>query len=171
MKRRAWTAKDVRTLKKLAGKRTRAANIARTLRRTEGNAAKSLYSWAIARNACCKALTKEQSELKLGPAQNRSEGFEGQGRIYKATHSAFFGAARPNKYHAMRIFGFSDMFPTAFLLVLHSNIGGNPSPSSSLSSLAVAVRQRRHSSSGLAVIFAASCSTSQRQLFQPSIDH
>ena len=36
MKRRAWTAKDVRTLKKLAGKRTRAAKIGRTLRRTEG---------------------------------------------------------------------------------------------------------------------------------------
>jgi hypothetical protein len=67
-----------------------------------------------------QALTKEQSELKRGPAQNRSEGFEGQGRIYKATHSAFFGAARLNKYHAMLIFGSSDMFPTAFPPVLHS---------------------------------------------------
>ena len=36
MKRRTWTAKDVRTLKKLARKRTRAKEIARTLRRTEG---------------------------------------------------------------------------------------------------------------------------------------
>ena len=36
MKRRAWTAKDVRVLKRLAGKRTRAAKIARALRRTEG---------------------------------------------------------------------------------------------------------------------------------------
>jgi len=65
-------------------------------------------------------VTKEQSELKRGPAQNRSEGFEGQGRIYKATHSAFFGAARPSKYHAMLIFGSSDMFPTALPPVLHS---------------------------------------------------
>jgi hypothetical protein len=36
MKRRAWTAKDVRTLKQLAVKRTRAAKIAQTLKRTEG---------------------------------------------------------------------------------------------------------------------------------------
>jgi hypothetical protein len=36
MKRRSWTAKDIRTLKRLAGKRTRAAKIARALRRTEG---------------------------------------------------------------------------------------------------------------------------------------
>src|SRR5262249_5419559 len=35
-RRRNWTAKDVRTLKKLANKRTRAVTIARTLKRTEG---------------------------------------------------------------------------------------------------------------------------------------
>jgi len=39
-RRRTWTAKDVRTLKKLANKRARAANIARTLRRTEGQRGK-----------------------------------------------------------------------------------------------------------------------------------
>src|SRR5262249_34971198 len=42
---------------------------------------------------CCKALTNEQSEPEKGPAQNRSEGSEGQGRIHKLTRSAFFGAA------------------------------------------------------------------------------
>jgi hypothetical protein len=35
-RRREWTSEDVRTLKKLAGKRTQAAKIARTLKRTEG---------------------------------------------------------------------------------------------------------------------------------------
>ena len=35
-RRRTWTAKDVRTLKKLANKRMRAATIAQTLKRTEG---------------------------------------------------------------------------------------------------------------------------------------
>ena len=44
MKRRAWTTKDVRTLKKLAGKRTRATKIARTLRRTEGATRQKAFS-------------------------------------------------------------------------------------------------------------------------------
>jgi hypothetical protein len=35
-KRRAWTKADVRTLKALAKKKTRASSIARTLKRTEG---------------------------------------------------------------------------------------------------------------------------------------
>jgi hypothetical protein len=35
-KRRPWTSVDVRTLKTLARKRTRAAKIAKTLKRTEG---------------------------------------------------------------------------------------------------------------------------------------
>jgi trimethylamine:corrinoid methyltransferase-like protein len=43
-KRRAWTAKDIRTLKKLAGKRTRAAKIARTLKRTEGATRQKAFS-------------------------------------------------------------------------------------------------------------------------------
>jgi hypothetical protein len=47
MKRRAWTAKDVRALKKLAGKRTRAANIARTLRRTEGATRQKAFSLGL----------------------------------------------------------------------------------------------------------------------------
>ena len=36
MKRRAWTTKDVRALKQLVAKKTRAKKIARTLKRTEG---------------------------------------------------------------------------------------------------------------------------------------
>jgi hypothetical protein len=47
MKRRAWTTKDVRTLKKFAGKRTRAANIARTLRRTEGATRQKAFSLGL----------------------------------------------------------------------------------------------------------------------------
>ena len=47
MKRRAWTAKDVRALKKLSAKRTRAANIARTLRRTEGATRQKAFSLGL----------------------------------------------------------------------------------------------------------------------------
>jgi hypothetical protein len=47
MKRRAWTAKDVRTLKKLARKRTRAKQIARSLRRTEGATRQKAFSLGL----------------------------------------------------------------------------------------------------------------------------
>jgi hypothetical protein len=47
MKRRTWTAKDVRTLKKLARKRTRAKEIARTLRRTEGATRQKAFSLGV----------------------------------------------------------------------------------------------------------------------------
>ena len=47
MKRRAWTTKDVRNLKNLAGKRTRAAKIARTLRRTEGATRQKAFSLGL----------------------------------------------------------------------------------------------------------------------------
>ena len=47
MKRRAWTAKDVRSLKRLASKRTRAANIGRTLRRTEGATRQKAFSLGL----------------------------------------------------------------------------------------------------------------------------
>jgi len=46
-RRRTWTAKDVRNLKKLAAKRTRAANIARTLRRTEGATRQKAFSLGL----------------------------------------------------------------------------------------------------------------------------
>jgi len=47
MKRRSWTANDVRTLKKLARKRTRAKQIARTLRRTEGATRQKAFSLGL----------------------------------------------------------------------------------------------------------------------------
>ena len=46
-RRRTWTAKDVRNLEKLAAKRTRAANIARTLRRTEGATRQKAFSLGL----------------------------------------------------------------------------------------------------------------------------
>ena len=47
MKRRSWTAKDIRTLKRLAGKRTRAVKIARALRRTEGATRRKAFSLGL----------------------------------------------------------------------------------------------------------------------------
>jgi hypothetical protein len=47
MRRRAWTTKDVRTLKRLADKRTRTAKIARTLRRTEGATRQKAFSLGL----------------------------------------------------------------------------------------------------------------------------
>jgi hypothetical protein len=47
MKRRSWTANDIRTLKRLAGKRTRAAKIARALRRTEGATRQKAFSLGL----------------------------------------------------------------------------------------------------------------------------
>jgi hypothetical protein len=46
-KRRAWTANDVRALKRLAGKKTRAAKIARTLKRTEGATGQKAFSLGL----------------------------------------------------------------------------------------------------------------------------
>jgi hypothetical protein len=46
-RRRTWTAKDVRTLKKLANKRTRAATIAKTLKRTEGATRQKAFSLGL----------------------------------------------------------------------------------------------------------------------------
>ena len=46
-RRRTWTAKDVRTLKKLAKKRTRAATIAGTLKRTEGATRQKAFSLGL----------------------------------------------------------------------------------------------------------------------------
>jgi hypothetical protein len=43
-KRRAWKSEDVRTLKTLAKKKTRAASIARTLKRTEGATRQKAFS-------------------------------------------------------------------------------------------------------------------------------
>jgi hypothetical protein len=46
-RRRSWTAQDIRTLKKLAGKRTRAAKIARTLKRTESATRQKAFSLGL----------------------------------------------------------------------------------------------------------------------------
>jgi hypothetical protein len=46
-KRRAWTATDVRALKSAAKKKTRAATIARTLKRTEGATRQKAFSLGL----------------------------------------------------------------------------------------------------------------------------
>jgi hypothetical protein len=50
-KRREWTASDVRTLKTLAKKKTRAANIARTLKRTEGATRQKAFTMGLSLDA------------------------------------------------------------------------------------------------------------------------
>jgi hypothetical protein len=49
--RRAWSATDVRTLKTLARKRTRAGKIARTLKRTEGATRQKAFSLGVSLDA------------------------------------------------------------------------------------------------------------------------
>jgi len=46
-RRRAWTAEDIRTLKKLARKRTQAAKIARSLKRTERATRQKAFSLGL----------------------------------------------------------------------------------------------------------------------------
>jgi hypothetical protein len=46
-KRRSWTSSDLRTLKTLAKKKTRAATIARTLKRTEGATRQKAFSLGL----------------------------------------------------------------------------------------------------------------------------
>jgi hypothetical protein len=46
-RRRAWTPEHVRTLKTLARKRTQAARIAKTLKRTEGATRQKAFSMGI----------------------------------------------------------------------------------------------------------------------------
>jgi hypothetical protein len=46
-KRHAWTAEQVRTLKALARKKTRAARIAKTLKRTEGATRQKAFSLGL----------------------------------------------------------------------------------------------------------------------------
>jgi hypothetical protein len=50
-KRRVWLAMDVRTLKTLARKRTRADKIARTLKRTEGATRQKAFSLGVSLDA------------------------------------------------------------------------------------------------------------------------
>ena len=58
VKRRAWTAKDTHTLKKLAGKRTRAAKIARTLKRTEGATRQKAFSLGLSLESCTGTVSE-----------------------------------------------------------------------------------------------------------------
>jgi hypothetical protein len=46
-KRRAWTSSDVRTLKSHAKKKTRAASIARALKRSEGATRQKAFSMGL----------------------------------------------------------------------------------------------------------------------------
>ena len=46
-KRRSWTTAQVRTLKTLAKKKTRAARIAKTLKRTEGATRQKAFSLGL----------------------------------------------------------------------------------------------------------------------------
>jgi hypothetical protein len=46
-KRRAWTSEHERTLKTLARKRTKAAKIAKTLKRTEGATRQKAFSMGL----------------------------------------------------------------------------------------------------------------------------
>jgi hypothetical protein len=50
-KRRSWTTVDVRTLKSLARKKTRAAKIAKTLKRTEGATRQKAFSLGVSLDA------------------------------------------------------------------------------------------------------------------------
>ena len=47
IRRRAWTTADVRTLKTQAKKKTKAARIARTLKRTEGATRQKAFSLGL----------------------------------------------------------------------------------------------------------------------------
>ena len=50
-KRRAWTAEQVRTLRSLAKKKTRAASIAKKLKRTEGATRQKAFSLNLSLNS------------------------------------------------------------------------------------------------------------------------
>jgi hypothetical protein len=50
-KRRSWRTEDVRTLKALARKRTRASKIAKTLKRTEGATRQKAFSLGVSIDA------------------------------------------------------------------------------------------------------------------------
>jgi hypothetical protein len=50
-KRRAWSATDVRTLKALARKKTRAGKIAKTLKRSEGATRQKAFSLGVSLDA------------------------------------------------------------------------------------------------------------------------
>ena len=56
-KRRSWTRSDVRTLKTLARRKTRATRIARTLKRTEGATRQKAFSLGLSLDSRVPSLT------------------------------------------------------------------------------------------------------------------
>jgi hypothetical protein len=67
-KRRSWTTADVRTLKTLARKRTRAGKIAKTLKRTEGATRQKAFSLGVSLDARLWFLHKLREMIKRGAA-------------------------------------------------------------------------------------------------------
>jgi hypothetical protein len=51
VKRRSWTSTDVKTLRTLARKKTRAGRIAKTLKRTEGATRQKAFSLGLSLDA------------------------------------------------------------------------------------------------------------------------
>ena len=61
-KRRAWTPAQVRTLKTLARKKTHAANIAKTLKRTVGATRQKAFSMGLSLESACLKISYGQPE-------------------------------------------------------------------------------------------------------------
>jgi len=57
-KRRAWTSEQVHTLKSLAKKKRRAADIARTLKRTEGATRQKAFSLGLSLESRAGAMSR-----------------------------------------------------------------------------------------------------------------
>jgi hypothetical protein len=70
-KRRSWSSSDVHTLKALARKRTRAASIARTLKRTEGATRQKAFTWDF-RSTREAEISQEMPPPHLSPALCRA---------------------------------------------------------------------------------------------------
>ena len=69
-KRRSWTSSDVRTLKTMARRKTRAASIARTLKRTEGATRQKAFSLGLSLELKSLISATPLDEVK-GPAPVR----------------------------------------------------------------------------------------------------
>ncbi len=65
MKRRAWTSRDIRTLKRLAGKKTRAANIAYTLKRTENATRQKAFSLGLSLETRAGVIAEQKNPAPL----------------------------------------------------------------------------------------------------------
>ena len=65
-KRRSWTSSDVRTLKTMARKKTRAASIARTLKRSEGATRQKAFSLGLSLELSVTRLDEIKSPARCG---------------------------------------------------------------------------------------------------------